>query len=332
MPQPNLVPVRRARSRRYHKSGMDGSPAKLAGFPLTVSSMATWISAATCDGRAQRGARVPPPVADSTRLVATRATWASNAGGALLGACCARDPARTQRLAAVAEADMEKVKAPDFASGVAGDDVPDGGMLQGKLGDEDVILARQGAEFFAFGAKCTHYGGPLGKGLMIGDEVRCPLHHACFSLRTGAVLRPPAFDPIPCWRVEHVGARLFLREKLPAPVRAPGVVSSDGSKAPASVVIVGGGGAGLAAADTLRQEGYDGPITLLSADESPPYDRPNLSKDYLAGSAPDEWLPLRSPEYYTDRRIELSLNSRVASLDIRQKRVQTENGRTYDFD
>ena len=74
---------------------------------------------------------------------------------------------------------MEKVIAPDFASGVAVDDVPDGGMLQGKLGDEEVILARQGAEVFAFGAKCTHYGGPLGKGLMIGDEVRCPLHHAC---------------------------------------------------------------------------------------------------------------------------------------------------------
>ena len=114
---------------------------------------------------------------------------------------------------------MEKVIAPDFASGVAVDDVPDGGMLQGKLGDEEVILARQGAEVFAFGAKCTHYGGPLGKGLMIGDEVRCPLHHACFSLRTGAVLRPPAFDPIPCWRVERIGARVFLRDKLPAHVR-----------------------------------------------------------------------------------------------------------------
>jgi NADPH-dependent 2,4-dienoyl-CoA reductase/sulfur reductase-like enzyme len=98
------------------------------------------------------------------------------------------------------------------------------------------------------------------------------------------------------------------------------------------VVIVGGGATGLAAADTLRHEGYDGPVTILSADESPPYDRPNLSKEYLAGSAPDEWMPLRSPEYYTDRRIELSLNSRVASLDIRQKRVQTGNGRTYDFD
>jgi NADPH-dependent 2,4-dienoyl-CoA reductase/sulfur reductase-like enzyme/nitrite reductase/ring-hydroxylating ferredoxin subunit len=226
---------------------------------------------------------------------------------------------------------MDKVIAPDFASGVAVDSVPDGEMIQGKVGDEAVILARRGAEFFAVGAKCTHYGGPLAKGLFVADEVRCPLHHACFSLRTGAVLRPPALDPIPCWRVERIGDRVFVRQRLPAAVRAPAAVSTYGSP-PASVVIVGGGGAGLTAADTLRREGYDGPITILSADESPPYDRPNLSKDYLAGAASDEWMPLRPPEYYSDRRIELALNTRVTSLDVRQKRVQTENGRSYDFD
>jgi apoptosis-inducing factor 3 len=227
---------------------------------------------------------------------------------------------------------MEEVVAPDFASGVAVERVPDGGMIQGKVGGEEVILARRGAEFFAVGAKCSHYGGPLGKGLIVADEVRCPLHHACFSLRTGAVLRTPAFDPIPCWRVERIGASVFVRDKLPAPVRAAAAGSTSGSKPPASVVIVGGGGAGLAAADTLRREGYDGPVTILSADESPPYDRPNLSKDYLAGTASDEWMPLRSPEYYSDQRIELALNSRVASLDIRQKRARTESGKTYDFD
>jgi len=225
---------------------------------------------------------------------------------------------------------MDKAIAPDFASGVAVDEVPDGGMIQGKVGGEQVLLARRGAEFFAVGAKCTHYGGPLAKGLMVADEVRCPLHHACFSLRTGAVLRPPALDPIPCWRVERIGARVFVREKLPAPGGAA-AVSASGSH-PASVVIVGGGGAGLTAADTLRREGYDGPLTILSADDSPPCDRPNLSKDYLAGAAPDEWMPLRPPDYYSDRRIELALNTRVTSLDVRQKRVETENGRSYEFD
>ena len=225
---------------------------------------------------------------------------------------------------------MVKVIAPDFASGVAVAEVPDGGMIQGKVGDEEVLLARRGAEFFAVGAQCTHYGGPLAKGLMVGDDVHCPLHHACFSLRTGAVLRPPALDPISCWRVERSGAKVFVREKLPAPARAPAVSTS--GPLPTSVLIVGGGGAGLSAAATLRSEGYDGPVTILSADDSPPYDRPNLSKEYLAGTAPDEWLPLRPAEYYTDRRIELALNTRVTSLDVRQKRVQTENGRSHEFD
>ena len=96
-------------------------------------------------------------------------------------------------------------------------------------------------------------------------------------------------------------------------------------------MIRGGGGAGLAAADMLRREGYDGPLTIFSADDSAPYDRPNLSKDFLAGTASDDWIPLRSPDYYKDRRIELVLNSRVSALNLLQKRIQLENGKTYGF-
>jgi len=204
-------------------------------------------------------------------------------------------------------------------------------MIQGQVGGEDVVLARRGGEFFAVGAYCTHYHGPLAKGLMVGGELRCPLHHACFSFRTGEALRAPALDAIPCWRVERIGENVFVREKLPAPIRKQALVSANLQKPPVSVVIVGGGGAGLAAADMLRREGYDGPVTMISADDSAPYDRPNLSKDYLAGTAPDDWIPLRSPEFYTDRRIELVLKSRVSALDARQKRIQVENGKTYDF-
>jgi len=220
----------------------------------------------------------------------------------------------------------------DFSTGVPFDRLSDGKMMQGKVDGEDVILVRRGDDFFAVGANCTHYGGPLAKGLMLGDELRCPLHHACFSLRTGEALRAPAFDPIPCWRVERIGDRVFVREKLSAPVQNQAVASTNAQGAPTSVVIIGGGAAGLAAADMLRREGYDGPVTMISADDFAPYDRPNLSKDFLAGTASDDWIPLRPPEYYSERRIDVVLKSRVTSLDTRQKRIQTENGKTYDFD
>ena len=111
---------------------------------------------------------------------------------------------------------------PDFAAGVPSSRVPDGGMLLGSVGEDDVLLARRGDEFFAVGAYCTHYHGPLAQGLMVGDTVRCPLHHACFSLRTGEALRAPAFDPITCWRVERIGATVFVREKRDAGGSAAG--------------------------------------------------------------------------------------------------------------
>ena len=214
----------------------------------------------------------------------------------------------------------------DFKAGFPVHELPDGGMVAGKLDGEDILLARRADEFFAVGAFCTHYHGPLADGLMVGDTVRCPWHHACFSLHTGEALRAPAFDPIARWKVEKVGDKVFIREKLaePAPRPAP-------SSAPSSIVIVGGGAAGLAAAEMLRREGYQGPITMISADEAPPSDRPNLSKDYLAGTASEDWIPLRPPGFYKDRKIDLLLNSRVATLDVKQKQVKLANGKTYSY-
>ena len=158
--------------------------------------------------------------------------------------------------------------------------------------------------------------------------MRCPWHHACFSLRTGEALRAPALDSVSSWRVETVGDKAYVREKSAEERSKRKPISP---KTPASVVIVGGGAAGLAAADMLRREGYDGTLTMISADESAPYDRPNLSKDFLAGTASDDWIPLRPPEFYRDRQIELVLNSRVSALDLREKHVRLEGGKTYEF-
>jgi len=212
----------------------------------------------------------------------------------------------------------------DLSKGVEASALADGGMILGRVGDEEVVLARSGTELFAIRAQCSHYRGPLAEGLMVGDTVRCPWHHACFSLRTGEALRAPALDPIPCWRVERDGDRIFVREKLPAARPTP--VSTSARQAPSSIVIVGGGAAGVAAAEMLRREGYDGALTMISADADPPVDRPNLSKDFLAGEAQDDWIPLWPNDFYVEQRIELVLGRRVSSIDPKNRTVRLDDG------
>lgn len=206
-------------------------------------------------------------------------------------------------------------------------------MLLGRVDEEEVVLARAGNDIVAVGAYCTHYHGPLADGIIADGTLRCPWHHACFSLRTGEAVRAPALDPIACWRVERTGDVVVVREKLaPAdPKVGASAARATAAGGPASVVIVGGGAAGLSAADMLRREAYDGPITMISADDSPPVDRPNLSKDFLAGTAQEDWIPLRSPEFYTDNRIDLMLGTRVSAIDAASREVVLGNGSKRPF-
>ena len=219
------------------------------------------------------------------------------------------------------------MKGPDFAEGIDVSQLADGTSLLGHVGDASVLLARHREELFAVGATCTHYGGPLAEGLVVGDIVRCPWHHACFSLRTGAPLRPPALNPIDCWRVERRGTRIYVREKQ-APPHPPKLEL----RGPGSIVIVGSGAAGNCAAETLRTEGYTGSIVMVSADPSVPYDRPNLSKDYLAGSAPEEWIPLRSEKFYREHGIELRLGARAIAVQPATREVELEKGGPLAYD
>ncbi len=226
---------------------------------------------------------------------------------------------------------MNETGAVDLQAGIAMGDLADGALVQGRVGGEEVVLARHGNEYFAVGALCTHYHAELAKGLIVDATVRCPMHHACFSLRTGEALYAPALDPIPTWRVEIVTGRVCVREKLNVPIVPSAALRPSPGTEPKSVVIVGGGAAGLAAADMLRREGYSGAVTLVSADDSPPYDRPNVSKDYLAGTAPEAWMPLRSARYYATRKISLVLNERVMSIDAIRRVVSLASGRQIEY-
>jgi nitrite reductase/ring-hydroxylating ferredoxin subunit len=166
---------------------------------------------------------------------------------------------------------------PDLAEGVPAASLPDGGMISGHVGEEPVLLARLGADILAIGGKCTHYGGPLGEGVVSGETVRCPWHHACFSLRTGEAVRAPAFDPVPCWRVERVGDRIVVREKLPRAAAAAPSTQPGGGR----FVIIGGGAAGFAAAELGPVDSFRGPaeatpgmgeVFVLSARSGGPLD------------------------------------------------------------
>lgn len=227
-----------------------------------------------------------------------------------------------------------KLIGPDLEIGAKLSEITDGAMLHGHAFGEQVLLARLGAEIFAIGAVCTHYGAPFETGLIVGETVRCPWHHACFRLRTGEGLRAPALAPVSTFRVELVAhgsastsrggdatVTIFVLDKLAA--LQPQPLSTSGNL-PASVVIIGGGAAGNAAAEALRDKGYVGSVTILSADEDLPCDRPNLSKDSLAGTAPDVYNLLRSSDFYEQHDIDLSA---VAHLTI-GKSFAASNRRT----
>jgi NADPH-dependent 2,4-dienoyl-CoA reductase/sulfur reductase-like enzyme/nitrite reductase/ring-hydroxylating ferredoxin subunit len=211
-------------------------------------------------------------------------------------------------------------------------ELEDGGMVLGHAGDEPVLVARRGDEVFAIGSKCTHYGGPLAKGLMVDDTVRCPWHHACFSLRTGEAVCAPALDPVPQWRVDRRDGRIYVTEKQEREPLAPAPgdtgVEPD---APAAIVIVGAGAAGSAAAEMLRRQGYTGRLTMIDPDLPAPYDRPNLSKSYLAGTAPREYVPLRPDDFYQQHGIE-RINVPATAIDVNQRQVRLADGATLDYD
>ena len=225
-----------------------------------------------------------------------------------------------------------KPTGPDLAQGIPLDELADGGMIGGHVGEEAVLLARRGDEFFAIGSSCSHYGGPLADGLVVADTVRCPWHHARFSLRTGEAVAAPAFNPVSCWRVQKRDGKAWVSEKIEPTEQRSAAKARGASENAERVVIVGGGAAAFATAEMLRREGFAGSVTLLSADDAAPYDRPNCSKDYLAGNAPEDWIPLKPPEFYREHAIDIVLGTDVTGIDIKAHQVAIAGGRNVAFD
>ena len=218
-----------------------------------------------------------------------------------------------------------ELKGPDLKVGVDLGSLAENLPLLGHFEGEAVILVRQGDNIFAIGATCTHYGGPLSDGLVVGETVRCPWHHARFSLRTGEAEAAPALNPVACFNVQNEDGRVRVDRKRDVTFRVAC------PKNPDSVVIIGAGAAGASCADMLRTKGYSRAITLVGDEEPGPVDRPNLSKDFLAGKAPDEWIPLRTGDYYKSMDVELVATDPAIRVDSKTREVTLRSGRILRY-
>ncbi len=209
-------------------------------------------------------------------------------------------------------------------------DLPgEGEMTRLELEGKPVVITQVNGQYHAFGGNCPHYGAPLEKGMLKGETLMCPWHHACFNVRTAARLEPPALNDLARFPVQQDGDGIVVtlpndNERQPQGKADP----ADGRH----FVIVGGGAVGNSAAEELRRVGYRGKITILSSVESTPIDRPNLSKDYMAGEAEPDWIPLRDAEWYSKRDIDLRLKTTVTQVEPQAHMITLESGETLHYD
>jgi apoptosis-inducing factor 3 len=237
----------------------------------------------------------------------------------------------------------DELTGPDLSRGVEASSVGAGEMITGHAFGEPVLLVHVEPNWFAIGAKCTHYSAPLSDGILVGETVRCPWHHACFELRNGAASHAPALNDLPAYEVviENNMVRVTGRRtphprdavRRPRSACAPSkvVLEPEPLRGPASVLILGAGAAGNACAEMLRREGYRGAVTVIDGDPDAPYDRPNLSKDYLAGNAPEEWLPLHPAEFYDAQKIELVRGVRATGIDAKSRTATMSDGSKREY-
>jgi NADPH-dependent 2,4-dienoyl-CoA reductase/sulfur reductase-like enzyme/nitrite reductase/ring-hydroxylating ferredoxin subunit len=209
-------------------------------------------------------------------------------------------------------------------------DLREGEMKEVSIGETRILLARVNDRFHAVSATCPHYGAPLAEGVLCGTRVVCPWHHAAFNVVNGDLEEPPALNGLTSYGVRLEGERIMV--DLSEEKQDRHTVKNVDHEDPRQFVIIGAGAAGYAAAQTLREEGFRGNVVMITREDRAPYDRPNLSKDYLHGHAEPEWMPLRSDEFFNDHGIKLVLNREVTRVDARAKMITFETGETLDYD
>ena len=200
-------------------------------------------------------------------------------------------------------------------------DIPNGGMKSYKQDDDSIILiTRDEDEFFAFDGKCPHVGADLGDGMRCGNRVVCPWHHGTFDSRDGRLLEPVAMRGLAQYELTDEGDSLTVNTSAKIDKRVENDKLTD-----THTIIVGGGGAGFMTAHQLRHTGYGGNITIVSADDNAPYNRPLLSKAFMAGQIDEDKLFFGGPNWADRNNIKLRLNQTVSEIQPNERTIVIEN-------
>ncbi len=208
-------------------------------------------------------------------------------------------------------------------------DLVEGIPMVAAIGEEKALLARVRGKVYAVGHKCPHYEEKLEHGALFGTLIVCKSHFARMDITTGRALAAPAYNDLPVYPVRIEAGDVWLgpvvKPKFPKPAAE---IGSD----PRTFLIVGAGAAGNMAAETLRRQGFAGRIVMITAESERPYDRPNLSKDFITGKVDEDYLHLHGSKFYPNQGIELLTGRKVVSLDTADKAAVLEGGETIRFD
>ncbi|MGB9595060.1 MAG: FAD-dependent oxidoreductase [Candidatus Poribacteria bacterium] len=210
-------------------------------------------------------------------------------------------------------------------------DLKDNEMKEIVIGELTLVLIRKGGKYYAMGGKCSHAGAPLAEGLLHNHKIRCPWHQACFNMLTGERIEPPAMDDLPCFEVKISGDDVIVDIPEDAKQQIQPKMAKPNKNDKRKFVIIGGGGAGSSAAESLRQNGYQGQIVMITRENTLPYDRTALSKGYLKSDDAKLYFN-RSKEFYDEYGIEVLTEREVVNIDKSKKSITFADGTSMEYD
>lgn len=246
-------------------------------------------------------------------------------GKFFFGSTKKEDASKKQQKDSKSGEDVEETKVANVS------DLKEGEIKEVEVSEGKIVLVKQNDEFFAISNKCSHLGAPLKNGALGEGRIRCPWHGACFNLKSGDIEDYPCVDAIKAFETRVEGENVMVKVpkgSLKSHKRTPKMVSKS-DKDERVFAIIGGGPAGLVCAETLRQEGFQGNIVLISNENYLPYDRTKLSK---AMNVAVEQILLRPKEFFDEHGIELKLGFEVTELNTATKTITFSNGETLKYD